>query len=185
VDIDMSDAIYADSLASLVRAARVPVALVDSAVRRVLRLKYALGLFDDPYRFSDPARERQYTLAPAHVAASRNAARAGIVLLKNSNRTLPLRKDLRSVAVIGPLADDRRSALGGWAADGRPEEAVSVLAGIRAALGASTRIISVRGAPVDTADSSGFASARNAATEADAILLVLGERENMSAEAAS
>jgi len=185
IDIDMSDAIYADSLASLVRARRVPVALVDSAVRRVLRLKYALGLFDDPYRFSDAARERQYTLAPAHLTAARVAARAGIVLLKNANKTLPLRKDLRSVAVIGPLADDRRSSLGGWAADGRPEEAVTVLAGIRAALGSSTRIISVRGAPVDTADSSGFAAARAAATEADAIVLVLGEREDMSSEAAS
>jgi beta-glucosidase len=185
VDIDMSDAIYADSLASLVRAGRVPVALVDSAVRRVLRLKYALGLFDDPYRFSDPARERLYTLAPAHIAAARKAARAGIVLLKNNNKTLPLRKDLRSIAVIGPLADDRRSSLGAWAADGKPEEAVSVVAGIGAALGPSTRIISVRGAPVDTVDSSGFAPARAAAAEADAIVLVLGEREDMSAEAAS
>jgi beta-glucosidase len=185
IDIDMSDAVYAENLASLVRAGRVPVALVDSAVRRVLRLKYALGLFDDPYRFSDPARERLYTLAPAHITAARAAARAGIVLLKNSNKTLPLRKDLRSIAVIGPLADDRRSSLGGWAADGKPEEAVTVLAGIRTALGPSTRVISVRGAPVDTADSSGFAAARTAAAEADAIVLVLGEREDMSSEAAS
>ena len=185
IDIDMSDAVYADSLASLVRAGRVPVALVDSAVRRVLRIKYALGLFGDPFRFSDAARERLYTLAPAHLAAARDAAREGIVLLKNTNKTLPLRKNLRTIAVIGPLADDRRSALGGWAADGRPEEAVSVLAGIRAAVGPSTRVISIRGAPVDTADSSGFALARRAASEADAVVLVLGEREDMSAEAAS
>jgi beta-glucosidase len=185
VDIDMSDAIYADSLAFLVRAGRAPVALVDSAVRRVLRLKYALGLFDDPYRFSDAARERRHTLAPEHVTAARTAARAGIVLLKNANKTLPLRKDLRSIAVIGPLADDRRSSLGGWAADGRPDEAVSVLAGIRAALGPAGRILSVRGAPVDTVDSSGFANARRTAAAVDAIVLVLGEREDMSSEAAS
>src|SRR5206468_10668524 len=143
------------------------------------------GLFGDPFRFSDAARERLYTLAPAHLAAARDAAREGIVLLKNTNKTLPLRKNLRTIAVIGPLADDRRSALGGWAADGRPEEAISVLAGIRAALGPSTRVISVRGAPVDTADSSGFADARRAVSEADAVVLVLGEREDMSAEAAS
>ncbi len=182
VDIDMSDAVYADSMAAAVRTGRIPMALVDSSVRRMLRLKYALGLFDDPYRFSDVARERRYTLAPEHVAAARIAAREGIVLLKNANKTLPLRKNLRTIAVIGPLADDARSALGGWAADGRPEEAVSALAGIRAALGPSTRLIQVRGAPVDTADSSGFAAARSAASEAEAVVLVLGEREDMSGE---
>ena len=183
VDIDMSDGVYADSLAAAVRGGRIPVALVDSSVRRVLRLKYALGLFDDPYRFNDVARERHYTLAPEHVAAARIAAREGIVLLKNDNKTLPLRKSLRTIAVIGPLADDARAALGGWAGDGRPEEAISVLAGIRTALGPSTRIIQVRGAPVDTVDSSGFAAARSAASEAEAVVLVLGEREDMSGSA--
>ena len=77
VDIDMSDAVYADSMAAAVRTGRIPIALVDSSVRRMLRLKYALGLFDDPYRFSDVARERRYTLAPEHIAAARIAARAG------------------------------------------------------------------------------------------------------------
>src|SRR5207249_1075850 len=84
-------------------------------------------------------------------------------------KTLPLRKNPRTIAVIGPLADDRRSALGGWAADGRPEETISVLAGIRAALGPSSRVISVRGAPVDAADSSGFADARRAGSVADVL----------------
>lgn len=185
VDVDMSDGVYADSMAAAVRTGRISIALVDSSVRRLLRLKYALGLFDDPFRFSDVARERRYTLAPEHIAAARIAAREGIVLLKNANKTLPLRKNLRTVAVIGPLADDARAALGGWAADGRPEEAISVLAGIRTALGSSTRIIQVRGAPVDTADTSGFASARNAASEAEAVVLVLGEREDMSGEASN
>jgi len=185
IDIDMSDAVYADSMAAAVRAGRIPAAFVDSSVRRVLRVKYALGLFDDPYRFSDVARERTFTLAPAHVTAALAAAREGIVLLKNSEKTLPLRKTLRSIAVIGPLADDARSALGNWAADGRAQETISVLAGIRKALAPSTRIVSIRGAPVDTVDSSGFAAARRAASDADAVVLVLGERENMSAEAAS
>lgn len=185
IDVDMSDAVYADSLAAAVRTRRVPEALVDSAVKRVLRLKYALGLFDDPYRFSDAGRERRYTLAAEHIAAARAAAREGIVLLKNLNRTLPLRRDVRSIAVIGPLSEDARSALGNWTADGRPEEAVTVSAGICAALGPSVRIVRVRGAPVDTADSTGFAAARKAATEADAVVLVLGERQDMSAEASN
>ena len=185
VDVDMSDGIYADSMAAAVRARRLEEAFVDSSVHRLLRLKYVLGLFQDPYRFTDVARERRFTLAPEHLRAARIAAREGIVLLKNANKTLPLRKDLRTVAVIGPLADDARSAMGNWAADGRPDETVSVLAGIRATLGSPGRVIYVRGASVDTADTAGFANARNAASRADAIVLVLGERANMSAEAAS
>ncbi|HEY1952455.1 MAG TPA: glycoside hydrolase family 3 N-terminal domain-containing protein [Gemmatimonadaceae bacterium] len=185
IDMDMSDAVYADSLAAAVNSGRVPVSMVDSAAKRVLRLKYALGLFQDPYRFSDTARERHYTMAPEHVGAARSAARESIVLLKNADKTLPLRRDLRSIAVIGPLADDPRAVLGSWTAEGKPEEAVSVLAGIRAALGPSVRIITVRGAPVDTADTSGFAAARGAAAEADAVVLVVGERGDMSGEASN
>jgi len=185
VDVDMADGIYVDSLAAAVRAGRVPVAFIDSSVHRLLRVKYALGLFQDPYRFNDLARERRFTLAPEHLGAARAAARAGIVLLKNENKTLPLRKDYRTLAVIGPLADDARSALGNWAADGRPGEAISALSGIRSAVGPGTRIAYARGAPVDTADTTGFALARAAAGEADAIVLVLGEREDMSAEAES
>ena len=182
IDIDMSDNVYADSLAAAVRSGRVPVALVDSAVKRVLRLKFALGLFQDPYRFSDAAREKRYTLAPEHVNAALTAAREGIVLLKNADKTLPLRKDLTSVAVIGPLADDAHSVLGNWAAEGRPGEAVTVLAGLRSVLGASARIVGVRGAPVDTVDTTGFAQARTAAAAAAAVVLVLGERQDMSGE---
>jgi len=113
VDVDMSDAVYAENMAAAIRAGQIPIALVDSSVRRILRLKYALGLFDDPYRFNDVARERRYTLAPEHLAAARIAAREGIVLLKNANKTLPLRKNLRTIAVIGPLADNAAAALGG------------------------------------------------------------------------
>jgi beta-glucosidase len=185
IDIDMSDAVYAENLAAAVRAGRVPTALVDSAAKRVLRLKYALGLFDDPYGFSNAAREKRYTLAPEHLSASLDAAHEAIVLLKNANRTLPLRKNLRSIAVIGPLADDAKSVLGNWAADGRPAEAVTVLAGIRTALGASARVVNVRGTSVDTVDTAGFAEARTAASAADAVVLVLGERQDMSGEASN
>ena len=185
VDFDMSDHVYVDSIAVAANAGRVPVSLIDSAVRHVLRVKYLLGLFTDPYKFSDAAREKLYTLAPGHMGAARIAAREGIVLLKNANKALPLRKDLRSIAIIGPLANDSASALGSWAADGRPSEATTVLAGIRSALGNSTRIITVRGAPVDTVDTTGFALARSAVSEADAVVLVIGERADMSGEASS
>src|SRR3954469_8267280 len=185
IDVDMSDAVYADNLAALVRQGRVPMALVDSAVKRVLRVKYALGLFSDPYRYSDTEREKRLTLAAEHVAAARAAAREAIVLLKNSNGALPLRKTVRSIAVIGPLADDAQSALGNWAAAGKASETVSVLAGIRNALGNGVRVTSVRGAPVDTADTTGFAAARRAAFQAEAVVIILGERDTMSGEASS
>jgi beta-glucosidase len=108
-----------------------------------------------------------------------------MVLLKNDSSTLPLRKGLGTIAVIGPLADDSRSVLGNWAADGRREEAVNALQGIKNAVGQATRVLYVRGAPVDSADTTGFLAARSAATAADAIILVLGEREDMSGEASS
>jgi beta-glucosidase len=187
VDVEMSSTTYTD-LVPRVRDGSFPEAVVDSAVMRVLRAKLALGLFDDPYRYSDTTRERQVTLTAGHRAAARALARKAIVLLKNdpagSAPTLPLRKDLRSIAVIGPLADDARSALGSWAGTGKPEDAVTLLEGIRRAV-PRARVLHARGAPVDTADTSGFAEAERLAREADAVLLVVGEREDMSAEAAS
>lgn len=185
VDFDMSDHVYVDSMGVVANSGRVPVSLIDSAVKHVLRVKYLLGLFSDPYKFSDAGREKLYTLAPGHIGAARMAAREGIVLLKNSNKTLPLRKDLRSIAIIGPLANDSPSSMGSWAADGRASEASTVLAGIRAAVGPSVRIVTARGAPVDTVDTTGFAQARSAASEADAVVLVIGERADMSGEASS
>jgi len=185
VDIDMSDHVYVDSVGAAVKAGRLPVSFVDSAVKHVLRIKYLLGLFTDPYKFSDSPRERLYTMAPAQIGAARMAGREGIVLLKNANKTLPLKKDLHSIAIIGPLANDSASALGSWVADGRPAEATTVLAGVRAAVGNGVNIITARGAPVDTVDTTGFAAARGAASQADAVVLVIGERADMSGEASS
>jgi len=185
IDVDMSDAVYVDSLAQAVRDGRLKESVVDSAVARVIRLKQAMGLFSDPYRYSNVNRQRDLTYRPEHVAAARAAARASIVLLKNDGSTLPLLKGLRTIAVIGPMADDAQSMLGSWAADGRPENVVTLLAGIRSAVGTATRIIHVRGSPVDTIDRRGFAAAMRAAAEADAIVLALGERADMSGEARS
>lgn len=188
VDVEMSSTLYRSTLAAAVRAGRVPQAAVDSAVVRLLRAKWALGLFDDPYRYSDSTRERQAMLRPESRAAARAVAREAIVLLENRPTagapTLPLRRDLRSLAVIGPLADDAKSALGNWWGAGRPEDVVTPLAGLRRAL-PNARITHVRGAPVDTVDTTGFAAAVAAARAADAVVLVLGERQDMSAEASS
>lgn len=183
VDVDMVSTIYLNHLPPLVRNGLVADSLVNQAVRRVLRAKYSLGLFDDPYRYSDPARERARTLTPEHLAHAREMARKSIVLLKNSPRTLPFSKRLRTLAVIGPLADDARSAIGSWAAAGRPEDAVTVLAGIRGAVSPGTRVLYAEGAGVEGTDTTGFAEAVRIARAADAVVLVLGEHQDMSAEA--
>ncbi|MGH7508263.1 MAG: beta-glucosidase BglX [Gemmatimonadales bacterium] len=183
VDVDMVSTIYLNQLPRLVREGLVAESLVNQAARRVLRAKYSLGLFADPYRYSDPARERARTLTPEHLAHAREMARKSIVLLKNSTRTLPFARRLRTVAVIGPLADDARSALGSWAAAGRPEDAVTVLAGIRSAVSQGTRVLYAQGAEVEGTDTTGFAEAARIARAADAVVLVLGEHQDMSAEA--
>jgi beta-glucosidase len=183
VDVDLVGGIYRDDLAVAVRAGRLDEADVDRAVRRVLRAKYRLGLFDDPYRYMDPERERAVTLAPAHLEAARQLARESIVLLKNERGTLPLRRDIGTLAVIGVLADSERTTLGNWAAAGRAEEAVDVLEGIRRAVSHGTRVLYERGADVAGTDTTGFAAAVAAAREADAVVLVLGEDQDMSAEA--
>ncbi|HET7189623.1 MAG TPA: beta-glucosidase BglX [Gemmatimonadaceae bacterium] len=188
VDVDMSDAVYSKNLANAVRKGLVPIALVDASVRRVLRAKQALGLFEDPYRFSDTTRQRLATLTPANRTAARDLARKAIVLLKNESvagaPVLPLSRSLRSVAVIGALADDSAAVLGSWNGAGRPRDAVTVLAGLRAAL-PQARVTYERGVPVESLDTRGIAAAVQAARDADAVILVLGEHADLTGEASS
>ena len=188
VDMEMSSTLYRNTLAAEVKAGRFPIARVNEAVRRVLLTKAALGLFDDPYRKVDVAREKSDILTAANRTAAREIGRESIVLLTNRNvgsaPALPLRKDVRTLAVIGPLADDARSAIGAWSGAGQGAEAISALAGIHKAL-PNARVVHVRGAPVDTESTTGFAEAERAARDADAVLLVLGERGDMTGEATS
>ncbi len=185
VDVDMVSDIYRKDLPAEVHAGRVSEAIVDASVRRILRAKYRLGLFADPYRYCDETRERERTLTPAHRRAAREIARDTLVLLKNEGDVLPLSKNIRTLAVIGPLADDARNMLGNWAAEGRAEDAVTALAGIRAAVSPQTRVLYARGSEIGGQDTSGFAEAVRIAKEADAVLLFVGESEHMSAEANS
>jgi beta-glucosidase len=183
VDVDMVSTIYLNHLPTLIQKGVVAESLVNQAVARVLRAKHHLGLFTDPFRYGDPAHDRARTLTAEHLVHAREMARKSIVLLKNSGETLPLSKRLRTLAVIGPLADDAESALGSWAAAGRPEDAIPVLEGIRRALTPETRILHAKGADVATDDTTGFAEAERLARQAEAVILVLGEDRDMSAEA--
>src|SRR5205085_6647488 len=143
----------------MVSAKRLPMADVDEAVRRVLRFKYRLGLFSDPYGRRNAAREGTAILTAANRAAAREAAQRSIVLLKNDQSTLPLRKNLGSIAVIGALAADSNVVLGNWAALGRHEDAVPVLDGIRRAVSSSTTVTYVPGASPTSNDTTGISAA--------------------------
>ena len=183
VDVDMVSAIYLTDLPAAVEAGRVPRAEVDAAVRRVLAAKFRLGLFDDPYRYCrDPGRQEAMALAPGHRAAARRMAQKSMVLLENEGGVLPLPKSPGTLAVIGPLADEPWAMLGNWVGIGRPEDAVTPLAALRARLD-GTRLLVARGADVEGTDTSGFDEAVRAARAADAVLMFLGEHPEMSAEA--
>jgi len=184
VDVDMVSGLYGDTLDTAVRDGTLPVQEVNEAVRRVLRAKWDLGLFEDPYRYGSPGREDEVLLSDAHRELARTAAHQSMVLLKNEDEVLPLDDDVESLAVIGPLADDARSILGEWAASGRAEDAVSVVEGLRSRSGVD--VTYVPGLPdVKSTDTSGVADAVAAARRADAAVLVLGEHYDMSGEAAS
>ncbi len=185
VDIDMVSEIYRKQLPSLVRAGTVSQQILDEAVRRMLRLKYRLGLFQNPYRADKSARTQTNMLSPNNRAAARDVARESIVLLKNDRNTLPLSKDVRTLAVIGSLAADSGATIGNWTALGRGEDAISVLTGISRAVSQRTRVVYVRGASPVNDDTTGIAAAVRAARNADAVVLVLGESPSQSAEASS
>lgn len=181
VDVDMMSNFYASHLPALVRSGRIAESALDDAVRRVLAAKQRLGLFEDPYRFSDATREE--ALAPSSRALAREAAQKSIVLLKNERGLLPLRKDLRTLAVIGALATDAQATLGAWAGVGRAEDTITVLAGLRAAVSPSTRVLYAPGASPTSDDRSGLDEAARVAKEADAVVVVIGESEEMTGEA--
>jgi len=187
-DMDMESRAYVAHLADLVRSGRVDEKLVDDAVRRVLRVKHRLGLFDDPYRYCDPEREKASLLSPEHVAAARDVARKSIVLLKNEGSLLPLAKSVATIAVIGPLAADKDTPLGNWRGQAKTGGAVSLLEGIQAAVSPATRVVHAEGAKLvvgprsfsapsryDTTDRGGFPAAVEAARSADVVVMALGE----------
>ena len=185
VDMDMVSGIYLEDVPALVRAGRIPVATVDAAVRRILAAKAALGLFADPYHGSSVERERSVLLAPEHRQLARRVAQEAIVLLKNDGQRLPLGPAVRTLAVIGPLADDKVAALGSWPGRGDPRDAVTVLEGIKARLTPDTKLLYAKGCGITDTSTAGVAEAVALARLANVALLVLGEAGDMSGEAAS
>src|SRR3989442_2169364 len=177
VDMDMASSLYHDHLAQLVRSGEVPEARVDEAVRRVLRVKFALGLFEHPY--SDEAREAAAMLRPESLTLARTAAEQSFVLLKNSASPggapiLPLSTETRTIALIGPLADDQNNMLGSWAARGRAEDVVTLRAALTQKLGVDG-LRYANGTEIIGGSDDQIADAVRTAEQADVVILALGE----------
>ncbi len=191
VDMDLQGEVYSKHLKQLIEEGKVSVSKLNIAVRRILELKYALGLFEDPYRYSNKERQEKYIMTDKHLEAARDVARKSMVLLKNSNQTLPLAKN-QKIALIGPLANSERDMIGSWSGAGKhKDDPVTVLEGFIEKIG-KENIIYAQGTKLtrymmrtDTPDKSGFAAAIAAAKKADVIVAAMGELQSMSGEASS
>jgi beta-glucosidase len=202
VDMDMQGNLYATVLAAQVRSGKIPESVVDEAARRVLRVKFAMGLFEHPY--ADESKSPIKNLDPEHVDLARRVAEESFVLLKNyppplnppcptcavnyiSEPLLPLDNRLHKVALIGPLADSAENMLGSWSLDGKPEDVVTLRAALAERLDANQgKLLYAKGTEINTDSEDGFAEAVSDAQQADVVIAALGEDAKwMTGEAAS
>jgi beta-glucosidase len=182
VDIDLDGGAYAQYLEELVQEGAVPVGVVDDAVRRVLRLKSSLGLFENPY--ADENLYEQHVLTADHRDLALEVATQSIVLVKNEGPILPLRQDAVKVAVIGPLANNRADLLGTWVTAGQASDVETVLAGMGRYLGQGDLMFHQGCSLEDTADAD-YTEAVNIARASDVVVVAVGEGAGMSGEAHS
>lgn len=188
-DMDMESRCYKNNLADLLQEKKIDIKIIDDAVRRILRKKFELGLFEDPYKFSNAERAKSALNNPEHTKAAREIGAKSIVLLKNDNNTLPLSKDTKTIAFIGPLVKEHRQNLGFWSvelADVDYEKfIVSQWDGLVNKVGKNTKLLYAKGCDIEGDNKDGFAEAIAAANQADVVIMSIGERRDMSGEAKS
>lgn len=185
VDMDMVGSVYMNYLKQSLQEGKVTLAQIDDACKRVLDVKYDLGLFEDPYRSSDEKREKETIYKPEFLEASLEVAKKSLVLLKNNNQVLPLNKN-QKIAFVGPLVNDEFNIIGSWAALGdRNGYATSVQEGVTKFLGQTANVTFDEGVDFKTSNKDLMQKALANAKNADVIVAVMGEKENMTGEAAS
>lgn len=194
-DMDMESYAYVEHLVALVHEGKVQESVIDDAASRILRVKFELGLFDDPYKYCDANREKELLYHEDHQKAALEMAHKSIVLLKNEGNLLPLAKNQKKIAVIGALADDKTSPLGSWRIGSDDGTAVSVLEGLKKyttdftyAKGADVvlgDVNFVNELDINTTDKSGFDEAISLAKKSELVVMVLGEHGFHSGEARS
>ncbi len=196
-DMDMEGGSYEEGMKKLVEKGKIDEKMLDDSVKRVLRIKFKMGLFDDPFRYSNPGVLKTISFED-HLKTARDIGKKSIVLLKNKGNLLPLRPSVKNIAVIGPLADDKDTPIGNWRAQGEANSAVSVLEGIKRAVGGGINVSYAKGAAlgvgersflmpleINKTDRSGFAEAIAVAKKAEVVVMVLGEDAFQSGEGRS
>ncbi len=195
-DMDMESHAYINHLKELVDSGKIPISLIDDAVKRILRVKFELGLFDDPYKYCNEEREKEFEYNQEHLKASLDIAKKSIVLLKNEGKLLPLKKEGKKIAIIGELANDKNSPIGNWRAMVKENSAISVLEGLNTYKG--NKINYAKGADVfkganagwqmldvNETNKNGFDEAISLAKNSDIVIMVLGEHGFQSGEGRS
>lgn len=187
-DMDMESNAYRNNLAQLVTENKVPLALVDDAVKRILRKKFELGLFDNPFKYSNPEREKAALNNSEHTKTAREIGAKSIVLLKNEKNILPLSKNLKTIAFIGPMVKLKRANHGFWAIELKEIDSsyiVSQWEGLQNKLGNKATLLYAKGCGIESQSTDGFAEAIAIANQSDVIIISIGEGWNNSGEAKS
>lgn len=197
VDMDMQGAVFYNYLTKSIAEGKVSIKTVDEAVKRVLKVKFQIGLFDAPYKFFDENREKQTVFSKEHIDASRDIARKSMVLLKNTNQVLPLSKTVKNIAVIGPLADSKADLIGSWSGAGDGNSCISLLDGIKNKV-PNANIQFAKGCNLENTPPKMeslttpaaipvemIAEAIKLAQQSDVVIVAVGERGWMSGEASS
>ena len=183
VDMDMESRSYITHLKEIVDEDKVDEDLIDESVKRILRIKFMLGLFDDPFRYCNKEREKKNIMTEEIRIAATEVAKRSMVLLKNEKNILPLKKNYKRIAVIGPLANSKSNPLGGWSAMGDSVDVTTIVEGFKKYVDGKSEILYSEGCKIDGNSTSGFKNAVNVAKKADVIILCLGESRDMSGEA--
>jgi len=202
-DMDMESYAYEANLAKLLDENKISIDDINDAVKRILRIKFQLGLFDDPYKYCDEEREKNNVYTKEHLEIARDGAKKSIVLLKNRDEILPISKDVKSIAIIGPLADDKNTPLGNWRGKGEYNTAISLLEGVKSKVSKNTKIYFEKGIeltkptvepgnnqflhPLEfyTEDKSGISKAVEIAKKAEVVFLAIGEDAYQTGEGRS
>ncbi len=187
-DMDMESNAYRNNLKQLVEEGKVPNSILDDAVRRILRKKFELGLFDNPYRFSDSKRQQKELNNTENTKAAREVAAKSIVLLKNENKVLPLSKETKTIAFIGPMVKFKRANHGFWAIDLKDVDSTYIVSqweGIQKKVSKNTKLLYAKGCGINDSSKDGFKEAIDVANQADVVIVSVGEKYDMSGEAKS
>jgi beta-glucosidase len=187
-DMDMESRNYLHNLAQLVKDGKVSIDLIDDAVKRILRKKFEIGLFEDPFKYCNPEREKKELNNPDNPIAARNMARKSIVLLKNQNQLLPLSENIKTIAMIGPLVKEVKQNKGFWDLEVPGIDSnyiVSQWEGLKNRAGIKAKLLYAKGCDIEGDNKDGFAEAVSIAKQADVVLLSIGERRDMTGEARS